>query len=447
MTHSALLKEKPLALIVDDEISLRISMCAALEKEGFEVLEAENGHEALSLFQSRRPDLVLLDVLMPELDGFETCTAIRNLPGGQYAQILMVTGLDDSESTERAFEVGANDFVSKPLNWTMLGHRAKYMLRAGQVLQALNKSERRLAKTQELAKLGNWECFIKSDLFHCSPEACRLLGLSDEREISYKDFLAPVIAEEYDRVKQEIDTAIKANTTFSVTYRVILPDGTLRYILNRGEILYNSAGAAEKVLGAVQDVTLLKRAEEKIRMLAFYDSLTGLANRMLFMDRLDQEILSAKRHKKTFALLFLDLDKFKEVNDSYGHHIGDLLLKNVAETFSRCVRGIDSITQNIGDISDTLIARLGGDEFIILITDVGEPENAAIVARRILYEMQNAYALEGYEVTVSTSIGISVFPADGDDAEILLKHADSALYHAKGLGKNNYQFYKESEVS
>ena len=267
MISTNYLREKPLALVADDELSWRLSMCAALNKAGFDVIEAENGREALAFFQSDKPDLVLLDILMPEMDGFETCAAIRNLPGGQYVQILMVTGLDDTDSIERAFEVGANDFVAKPLNWVMLGHRAKYMLRAGLAFQELNRSKRRLAKTQELARLGNWEIDLINNTLHCSPEAQHLLGLLGDRQVTYKDFLASVISQEQTKVKEKIDTAIKTNSSFSIHYRVILPDETERHILNRGEIFFNENGVAEILLGAVQDVTQVKRAEEeKINM-------------------------------------------------------------------------------------------------------------------------------------------------------------------------------------
>ena len=156
MSHIKEERNKALALVVDDDASLRISMRAALIKAGFNVVEAAGGKEAIAAFKKEQPDLILLDVIMPEMDGFETCSAIRKLPGGKYVQILMVTGLDDIQSTERAFEVGANDFVSKPLNWLMLGHRARYMERAGRSNKELVVSQQRLAKTQELAKLGKW---------------------------------------------------------------------------------------------------------------------------------------------------------------------------------------------------------------------------------------------------------------------------------------------------
>ncbi|MCF8056103.1 MAG: response regulator, partial [Desulfocapsa sp.] len=298
----------PLALIVDDDISLRLSMRAALAKAEFEAIEAENGQIALSLFQSEKPDIILLDVMMPGLDGFETCEAIRQLPGGKYVQIIMVTGKDDSESTKRAFEVGANDFVAKPINWIMLGYRGRYMLRAGQAFQELTRSKQRLTKIQQIAKLGNWEIVLAGNTFHCSLEAARLLGLSfDKGPVTYKEFLSPIVSNEKDRVQQEIENSLHLNKSFRINYRVILPDGSQRYILNHGEILYDEKGNPEILLGAIQDVSELREAEEEIHRLAFHDGLTGLANRMLFLDRLGMEVTSAKRKDEVFALLFLDL--------------------------------------------------------------------------------------------------------------------------------------------
>lgn len=381
--------------------------------------------------------------MMPVLNGFDTCAAIRNLPGGDYTQSLMVTGLDDADSIEQAFQVGASDFNAKPINWVMLGHRARYMMRAGYAFQELDRSKRRLAKTQELAKIGNWEIDLVGHNFRCSPEALNLLGLPGDRPVSYKDFLAPVIAQEYGKIKETIDAAVKSKRSFSVNYRAILPNGTQRHILNRGEIYYDELGVARVMLGAVQDVTQLKDAEEEIRLLAFYDGLTGLANRMLFPDRLDQEIAIAKRQKQIFALLFLDLDQFKRVNDTLGHHVGDLLLKSVAETLHKCIRASDTAARPQGSDAETLVARLGGDEFVIMLSDIDKPENASVVARRILQELPKPYDLAGNEVSVTTSIGICTYPSDGITGEVLLQNADSAMYHAKEKGRNNFQFYRE----
>jgi len=440
-----MIRKNPLALVVDDDFSLRLSMRAALIKSGFDVLEAENGRLALDIFQSEKPDLILLDVVMPEMDGFETCTAIRKMPSGNYVQILMVTGLDDIESIELAFKAGANDFVSKPLNWLLLGHKGKYMLRAGRAFQALNRSKKRLRKTQEIARIGNWEIIFSNNEFHCSPDAWHILGFEKcKSHISFKEFLTPVVDEDHGRVQKVIDDAVGTMRPFSVNYRIVLPDHTERHILNQAEILYNENKEPEIMMGIIQDVTRIKLAEEEIRQLAFYDNLTGLANRSLFQNRLEHDIIKAKRQKETFAILFLDLDQFKRINDTYGHHIGDLLLKNVSKTLNESVRGSDTVSKLSKDEPSSTIARFGGDEFIVLLSDIKEPESAAVIARRIIQEIPITHNINGNDITITTSIGISVFPTDGTEPEILLKNADYALFQAKEYGRNNFKFYEKS---
>jgi diguanylate cyclase (GGDEF)-like protein len=438
-------RNKPLAMVVDDDFSLRLSMRAALIKADFDVIEAENGHQALDVFQSEKPDLILLDVVMPEMDGFETCIAIRKMPNGKYVQILMVTGLDDLDSIEQAFKAGANDFVSKPLNWLLLGHKAKYMLRAGRAFQSLNRSKKRLRKTQEMAQIGNWEIRFSSNEFNCSPDAWQILGFKKcHSRDSFNDFLAPIIDEDKGRIKKQIDEAIGTGKPFSLHYRILLPDNTERFILNKAEIVHKDEDQPEIMMGVIQDVTKIKNAEEEIRQLAFYDNLTGLPNRSLFQDRLKHEIMKAKRKNEVFALIFLDLDQFKRINDTYGHHIGDMLLKNAAGTLKDCIRDSDTASRPGLDESDTTIARFGGDEFTILLSNIKEPESAAVIARRILEEMPVVHNINGNDITITTSIGISVFPSDGAEPEILLKNADYAMFQAKEYGRNNFKFYEKS---
>ena len=432
----------PLALVVDDDPSLRLFMSAALKKGGFSVIEAENGKAAIERFESDKPDLILLDLLMPEMDGFETCKIIRGLPGGRYTQILMATGSDDKESIEKAFEAGASDFVAKPINWAMLGHKAKYMLRAGKAFKDLDRSRSHLAKTQELAKLGNWQIDIATGEFSCSSKARRMLGI--EKNLSFSAFLSPIVASERDLIEEKIKRAVASKSNFIANYPVILPGGTQKHILNQGEIMFSEDGTPELMLGVIQDVTQLKQAEEEIRMLAFYDGLTGLANRALFMDRLQQTITGANRTHQKFALLFLDLDQFKLVNDTLGHHIGDLLLKQVATRLKNNIRGSDSASLLKLDPAESIIARLGGDEFTVLLTNVKGPESVAKVATRLTREIAGSYQLEGHDVSMTTSIGISIFPDDGTEESVLLQKADAAMYHAKKSGRNGFQFYKES---
>ena len=438
-------EKQPLVLIVDDDLSLRIAMRAALHKSGFEVLEAEDGPKAIAIFAEKHPELVLLDVVMPKMSGYETCSALRQLPGGKYTQILMVTGLDDTESIDYSFKAGADGFVAKPINWSVLGHRCKYMVRAGSAFRQLDQSRKRLAKTQEIARLGHWEIDLATNEFSCSTEAAILMGRAAEvQPANLKEFLASVCQDEQNDTEEVIEAALAARKSFSVDYCIVNADGEIRYIQNHGEVLYNDQGEPATLLGAVQDISVLKAAEEEIRSLAFYDNLTGLANRMLFKDRLNFEIQQASRSGQKFALLYLDLDQFKLINDTFGHHVGDKLLTEVAGLLKTCLRSSD-ITSRMDDESvNPLIARLGGDEFTVILTDIKEVDNAAYVARRIIKKVARPYNLDGHKIHSSVSIGISLYPFDSTDAIELLKYADTAMYQAKRNGRNNYQFYKSS---
>ncbi|MBI5042544.1 MAG: diguanylate cyclase, partial [Nitrospirae bacterium] len=187
-----------------------------------------------------------------------------------------------------------------------------------------------------------------------------------------------------------------------------------------------------------------KKAEERILFLAYYDSLTSLPNRILFKDRLNQTLLIAKRHQRILAILFLDLDNFKRINDTLGHPVGDELLKQVAVRLSNCIRKSDSISRYSTDEFDTVVARLGGDEFTILLTEIVQVHDTMKVAQRILDAIAQPFDIEGQEVFVTASIGIAIYPIDGEDVDTLLKNCDTAMYYAKNEGRNNYQFYKQS---
>ena len=193
----------------------------------------------------------------------------------------------------------------------------------------------------------------------------------------------------------------------------------------------DDTGQISHYISVGEDVSELKEAHLKMEQLAYVDSLTGLANRLLFRDRLEQVLKSVQRNNTQAALLFLDLDQFKRINDSLGHDVGDALLMKVAEMLRQCVRHQDTV------------ARMGGDEFVILLTDVDGMAGASAVARKILNIMQNPNRLLRHEIIVTPSIGITMAPDDSLNADILLKNADLAMYRAKSMGRNNYQFFTE----
>src|SRR5580704_3952274 len=175
-------REKPLLLIVDDDVMQRFLYREALEPHGFDVVEAADGATAIATFAETAPDLVLLDVMMPDIDGYLTCRAIRGLPNGLNTPILMATGLDDITSIDASYDAGATDFISKPINWALLPHRLRYLLRSDEVLQRFIASERSLAEAQRIAKVGSFRWSPGSSAVYASPEAARIFGFADGAE-------------------------------------------------------------------------------------------------------------------------------------------------------------------------------------------------------------------------------------------------------------------------
>ena len=438
-------RTRPLALVVDDELVVRIVVREVLELSGHEVCEAENGPQALERFIEYRPDIVLLDIMMPGMDGFTACAQLRDLVGGSRVPILIMTALDDTESIATAYERGATDFITKPLNPTILSHRVKYMFRSSQTLDALRKSESRLGLAQRIAKIGNWEWRPDINRFTASPELCRLIGIRPQDfDGTLDSFLHVVHAEDRERVDVALKQILTERKPCDIDHRIVLPHGADFAVHLQAEAVFDDQLQALTIIGTAQDITDRKQSEREIYRLAYFDSLTGLANRVLFKDRLTQALAHAGRYHSTLAVLFLDLDRFKVINDTLGHNIGDLLLKQVAGRLTESVRHSDSVSRSVDKEENHSLARLGGDEFTVLLTNLRDVQDAGTVARRIVEAMAKPFLIEGREIFVTISVGIAIFPVDGESIDALLKNADSAMYHAKEKGRNNFQFYSNN---
>ncbi len=432
----------PKILIADDDPLARLFVKNALEPAGMAVLEATGGKDALAKFEALAPDLVILDILMPDMDGYLTCSRIRSLPRGKRVPILVLTGLDDAQSIGQAYQHGATDFITKPVNATILCHHVRYMLRTNNVLHALIRSESRLELAQRIARIGNWDWNPKTNRFTMSNELCRLVGVRPQDFAgTLEAFLALVHEDDRPIVTSALQKLVGQHTPCDIDHRIVLPNGTDFVIHLQAEGVREEETDEITVIGTAQDITERKQAERAIHQLAYYDSLTGLANRVLFKDRLSNALSYAARHHQHLATLFIDLDRFKIINDTLGHTVGDLLLTHVAERLSDSVRQSDSVSRHADHEPMHALARLGGDEFTILLTALPQPEDAGRVARRILESLAHPFSIDGHEIFISASIGISIFPSDGSTVEALLKNADTAMYHAKEQGRNNCQYY------
>lgn len=294
----------------------------------------------------------------------------------------------------------------------------------------LSASELRLEEAQRIAHLGNWEWDIKSGTLFWSEEIYRIFGLApDAFSPTYESFLHAIHPNDREAVKDAVNHTLYENIPYHIDHRITLPDGAMRIVHERGELICNERGEPVRMVGTVQDITTRKMTEEQLNFLAYFDGLTGLPNRTLFADRLAQNIIEAGRHGRLVAVMLLDIDHFKNINDTMGHESGDLLLKAAADRMAHCVREGDTV------------ARLGGDEFAIILNDVAYVEDVGRLAQKSMQCFDPPFSIAGSELFASASIGITLFPTDGDGVDILLQNADSAMYFAKEQGRNNYQFY------
>ncbi|MFC3913511.1 EAL domain-containing protein [Pseudaeromonas sharmana] len=538
------LATRPRVLIVDDEFSARLIMRATLEEAGFEVEEAGTVCEALQHFHARTPDLIILDVLLPDGNGIALCATLRQLPQGHTLPIAMATGLDDIHSIQQAFQSGATDFITKPISWGTLGYRVHYLLRAHQAFEELAISEAknrallsalpdllflirddglivdRLAGT-EAPDWAEWDLHpgelldnhpsavvaqmlrleIANVLGNQNPKAveialprntlgvcweARILPRSEHevllvlRDISLRKQMENQLrlsarvfesSNEAIMITDSRNRIISVNPTFEAItgYRESEVLGQEPRLLGAGQetrslyrnlwaLLYENGawqgelvdqrkngdeypvwisislvrdgnGDPEYHIASFADITDRKRQEAQIEHLAFHDVLTGLPNRRLLTDRIQVAISQAQRDNDGLALLFIDLDRFKTINDSLGHQIGDQLLREVGYRLSRWVRSGDTVS------------RVGGDEFIVLCPGCSSMEDAALLGEKLLEALGEPYEFDGKQLVITASIGIALYPNNGTDANALIGNADAAMYLAKENDRNNCQFY------
>jgi diguanylate cyclase (GGDEF)-like protein len=433
----------PTILIVDDDPVVRSLMQDTLEDEGFSVIEAEDGVEACRHCEMTVPSLLIVDAVMPNMDGFELCRELRRRNTTRHVPILMATGLDDEGSIADAYDAGATDFIAKPLNWTILTHRIRYMLRGAQTLEDLRQNQQHLHAAQELERKQSER--FQAALGNMSQGLC-MFGADGRLIVANQRFR--------DIFRLALSSVTPGQSMIEVLHSSPLftrktngkPDSTLTEHLALASRRESATLTQELTDGRVvtithepmpgggfvdtfTDVTQQCLADAQIAHMALHDPLTDLPNRRLFRQRLEAAFHRVDRGERC-AVLCIDLDQFKGVNDTLGHPVGDALLKAVTERLHGLVRQTDTV------------ARLGGDEFAIVQSGVDQPEDATTFAERLLHELAVPYEIAGHPVVISVSIGIAIAPEDGADPDLLLKSADIALYQAKSDGRGRYRFFE-----
>lgn len=442
------MQDAPRVLLVDDEARLLKGLEALLSGKGFQVKTASNGNLAVDWLRREEFDAVLLDLAMPVMSGHEVMDVITR--EGIDVAVLVMSGDSSIESAISALRRGARDYVRKPFE------TEEVLRRLGNVVSNVRLSRENKLISQKLRQSENWHRYLVNN----SPDVIyavdsegkfvfvndrveKLLGYSPE-ELLGRSYLDLVYEEDLERARyafNERRTGERASRGIELRLRsrpTGLGEGReppllMSVELNASGMYEGSDGAHKRVYvgtyGVIRDISERKKTEEIISFHAFHDGLTGLPNRVLFKDRLSQAIAQAKRNGHMVSVLFLDLDRFKLINDSLGHVVGDELLQEVSNRLRTCLREGDTL------------ARLGGDEFTLLLPEVAGSSDAARVAQKVLAAFELPFSVGQHELYVSVSIGIAMFPTDAESQNVLIKNADIAMYDAKSKGRNTFQFF------
>jgi diguanylate cyclase (GGDEF)-like protein/PAS domain S-box-containing protein len=428
-------------LIVDDEESNRKLLELLLRADGYLTRSAVNAEDALTTIARSAPDLILLDVMMPGMDGYQLAARLKADPVTLNIPIIMLTAQIDRRARLAGLNAGAEEFLTKPLESTELSLRVRNLLRLKAFSDFL-KNHGVILEEQVQARTADLHRFRAAmdatadaitlvsrttmRFVEVNATACRMLGYA--REEMFEIGPAELFAGTTRQLEEEYDALIAGDTTHELKETLLRRQDGSRLLVEVRRHAQRS-GADWIIVGVLGDITERKEAERRLIQMAHYDALTGLPNRTLFYKNLTRILARAAERGWSIALLCIDLDHFKNVNDTRGHALGDELLCQVSRRLVECIRVRDSI------------ARLGGDEFAIILAARGGQQRADAVATRVREILRLPFALKENEVAVSASVGIALYPEDALNPETLIKYADTAMYQAKQAGRDTFRFF------
>lgn len=419
-----------LILIVDDDQDILDSLRDLIEMETeFQVETAISFKQAMKNLTHVNPDIALIDINLGGDDGLELIPVIKHRDPD--IDCVMMTAFREVKLAVKALQYGATDYLFKPVDSAKLIKKLKKLIHLRRIKKEKDDIDRHI-KTILDQSLGlifllspRGLCLVASSaaLSYIDQKQDRILGKpiwatpwlqhSTVGQKEFQDAINKVARGQLIKIEVEISDFNGQKSWFEFT---------LKAVCEKGE-------EVSLILAEGHDLAERKKVEQELKRMALYDPLTSLANRTLLYEHIGNTLAHATRHDQQFSVIFIDLDDFKKINDTFGHEVGDNLLVNIADCLKGCMRDED------------IIARVGGDEFIVVLNSVSDKEGTQIVIDRLMASVIELSEREGYGKIISASVGISVFPTDGIDADTLLRNADTAMYTAKKRGKNRFQYY------
>jgi diguanylate cyclase (GGDEF)-like protein/PAS domain S-box-containing protein len=422
-------------LIQQDAAEAGATRAALAQTKGrtFSVEWARDLSVGVDKLKMGRIDAVLLDLFLSDCQGLAAVEQLRQ--GAPRVPILIVCDLGDESLAMEAMERGGQDYLLKThCDSFSLGHALRSMIERAAAAEALCLEKERADAALESIGDAVISTDMAGHITYLNVVAERLTGWA-RREAAGRPFSEVfhiVDGETRERPTNPMTLAAQENRTVGLKANgaLIRRDASETAIEHRADPIHDRRGVVTGAVIVFRDLRLARARALAVSHSAYHDALTDLPNRMLLNDRLDCTIELARRHRRQLAVLFIDVDWFQRINDSLGHEIGDQLLRSVAGQLTMCVRGSDTVS------------RQGEDEFVILLSEIEQASHAIVSVRKILAAIAEPHHVAGHELHITTSMGVSLYPGDGDDAETLLRNADSAMCHAKDRGRGRYQFFQ-----
>ncbi len=436
------------ALIVEDEPVCLEATRLLIGQHVSQADAARSGKEAYACLATADYDIVLLDLMLPDASGHEIMQYLRAKQPD--AMVIVISGNDSIDTAIETLRGGAYDYLRKPYQSEELIKTVRNAVQKIKLRHDNRHFQHRLQQSEQLHRLL---VNLSPDLIYTLDIEGRFTYLNDSIghmlgypsvELIGQHYSHIVHDEDLDKSRYRVNERRKgdrATRSFELRFKrkegvPVGPEDLPHVVaeLNSMGLYRPKADGSEELIGTygvARDISARKQAEATISFQAYHDQLTGLPNRTLFRDRLNQALAQAKRQDHLLAVMFMDMDRFKLVNDTLGHLVGDRLLQAMSQRIRACLREADTL------------ARIGGDEFMLLLPQIRNRESAAMIARKVLQALKTPFLIDGHELFVTMSIGIALFPDDGDTMELLTKHADTALYHTKDKGRNGYYFFQQ----
>lgn len=425
------MEKEQLKILAIDDMPANLALLGLALQDDYAIQIATSGAKGLELAREDPPALILLDIMMPEMDGYETCRRLKAEPLLRDIPVIFVTALAEMNAEAKGFALGAADYLTKPINIEIARLRIRNLLEREQMRRELLQKE----AAQRLA----------ASVFAHTHDGIVITD-AENRIIDVNASFTRITGYDREEVLGKNPRLLKSGRQPAEFYRnlwhsLLTHDHWNGEIWNRNKsgevyaaltsisVVRDDQGRIHHFIGLFADITPIKNHEHDLERIAHFDPLTGIPNRVLLADRLIQAIAHTRRSDTKMAVCYLDLDGFKPVNDQFGHEVGDLLLIEIAKRIKDCLRAGDTV------------ARIGGDEFVLLLLDLNELRECENVLDRMLCKVAEPADIAGSSVTVSASLGFTLCPNDSDDADTLLRHADQAMYVAKQTGKNRYHLF------